>query len=269
MDIMDVSEDLEDAVNWSFYAIKTSDVNSSANISSSGMRSSSQTNNLIVNSHTIIPAGTTFSILVESKINNPISSYQMGLGFDPGIFELLGTNQGDVKDYSLDNFGLQKASGGEFRTVWIDKEVRGVSFAGKKTLFKIYCKAKRDIEDISRYINLDNNVLKTLFYDNRDNLLDGNISLSIVNEEVKAYLLGAYPNPTSNELNFKLKLTKPAAISIVVRDKNGRMISHINNYESGEYAPSFQNTNLLASGALSYTISVDGKILYSGQVIKI
>lgn len=275
LNITALSEDLENADNWSFYATKSGDLDFSADVSSGGgmmmtMESREQNTSLIVMPHEIIPAGTYFTLVVGAKTKKLTAGYQVGMKFDPSFFEVLSLNQGDLSNFNLRDYNLQNTELGEFKAIWVEDEARGISFSNRKTIFRIHCRAKRDIQNLSRLIILDDNVLETAFYDHKDIITGSEIYISadILDEDIPIILEAVYPNPTSSEISFTFKLTTEKEVSITLQDRTGRSIQHQSNYSVGNHVHRFDNLEALTTGVIHYTISIDNEVKYSGQLIK-
>ncbi|MBS1587680.1 MAG: DUF4331 family protein [Bacteroidetes bacterium] len=84
-----------------------------------------------------------------------------------------------------------------------------------------------------------------------------------------AAAMNAYPNPFTNEVTLKYKLSANANIMIQVVDLNGRVIQTIANErkEAGEYSAHWNSGNL-ASGIYFAKLSVGGQTIQSVKLIK-
>lgn len=273
LDITVLSNDLENADNWSFYATKSGDLDFSANVSSgSGMMTAMEYRErntlLIVMPHEVIPAGTSFTLVVEAKTKKLTAGYQIGIKFDPSFFEVLSLSKGELSNFNLRDFNLQNTEEGAFKTIWVEDEARGINFSNRKTIFKIHCRAKRDIQNLSRLIILDDKVLETAFYDHKDVITGSEVYISTIFEDIPIILTAVYPNPTSSEVSFTFRLTAEKEVNIVLQDGTGRNIQHQSHYSVGEHIHRFGNLEVLTPGVIHYTILIGNEVKYSGQLIK-
>lgn len=83
-------------------------------------------------------------------------------------------------------------------------------------------------------------------------------------------VMTAYPNPFSNQLSFKYKLTTAGDIRIDVIDINGRLIGSLSEgrRSAGEYTTSWNGTNI-ASGVYFGRMSVNGRNVQSLKLTKL
>jgi len=223
---------------------------------------------LKIHPHEPIAKGTSFTIEVEAKTKKLTKGYQLGMRFDPSFFEVLSFNQGEIEGFSLDNFNVQSVTEGELRAVWSEEEARGVNFSNQKMIFKIHCRAKRDIENLERLIRLDDDLLGNMFADHKGVITGAELHLMAKPEEIPLILKAVYPNPTSDEMRFDFALNQDSEITIILQDRTGRSIQHQGAYTAGEHAHRFENLVALRSGVIHYTVSIGNEVKYSGQLIK-
>ncbi|MFN4257377.1 MAG: hypothetical protein ACK4Q5_20445, partial [Saprospiraceae bacterium] len=90
----------------------------------------------------------------------PLEAFQLGLKFDPGLLEFVGTSQGEVEGFSPDMFGLTKAQTGEIRVAWfLDEGQPAEPIRPGDVLFYLTFKSKRGIQDLAAALSTDDAVL--------------------------------------------------------------------------------------------------------------
>jgi hypothetical protein len=157
----------------------------------------------------------------------PLFAFQTGIQFDLGTLELIGPSKADLEYYGKDHFGLTQVDKGYIRSLWHSPdEEYGVITAGK-ALFNLTFRVKKDFNDISKVISLDDKVLANLAFNKAGD--EFHLILSTSKEEPiespdtgKTLLKAAsQPNPFSHELNLNIEAAKPGTGNLMIFDGFG------------------------------------------------
>jgi hypothetical protein len=269
LELLEYTEDIELEETWSFFIIKTGDVNTDAGVN---------INSLPLNHyyefsedfHACLQSGLTATVNVTMQSTLPIEGYQFGIQANTDAIEILGINKAEVSPFSLNHFNLLHISNGEIKTSWHDEiEGQALSTPQSKSLFSIHIKAKREICHIADDLNIDTSLMYTAFYDDEGAITEPVLSLKLIPQQIRHQVIAVFPNPTSEDVIFTLKVNDtPELVTINVQDQTGNVIQHSGNYAIGEHTISLPNGDTLASGLISYTVQIGGET-FSGNIIKL
>lgn len=244
---------------WSFKAIKTGDVNFSNQVPNE-LDSHDYDIKLVTNEGTTygdirdwlfvpgqvndgkldcIDKNQSFTIEVVAQTNATIEGYQMELGFDTDDFNVEGINTGDLGGFALDNFYMPDDK--TIRTLWFDETSNAQTVNEGTVLFKLYCKATKEIcelEDVKNglILQLKKGFIQTGVWANvGDKILpiDFNFGVKVIAEIKKHQLNTIYPNPISGEVNIEFTLSEPATVEFLVIDAYGNQKAATESYLVG------------------------------------
>ncbi|AEE50879.1 M43 family zinc metalloprotease [Haliscomenobacter hydrossis] len=268
---------------FSFQAIKSGDVNFSAQVNSANTfrnedfqpdLRTTEKYRLQSSLENCLEAGKSYSVSIAAQGNNLIYGYQLGIKFDPSHLEISGVDKGSVNYFSLDNFNLKKLKEGEFRTVWLDFEKNEkIRVSEKKDLFKMIVNPRVKVCNLDQILGLNDQTLENLFYDENSRLID--LELTASAQELKKddinndILLNVFPNPTSGEINFEISVQSKAKVNISLRDSFGKTVTLNQTVNAGSNKVTLTHElRSLSSGIIYYTIQLSTKA-YSGTFFKI
>lgn len=274
---------LNQSSTFSFQAIKSGDVNFSAVVNSlNTFRGESpitelrnaEKYSLKTGDNPCLEAGKTYQISIGAQGNSILYGYQLGITFTPSVLNISGVDRGDAKLFSLDNFNLNALKEGVIKTAWLDTEKENrVRVSEKKDLFKLLTIPKAKVCDLTQVLQLNDKALETLFYDENGRLID--LELLISAQEVKAgdahndLLLNMFPNPSSGEVNFEVKLQAKSKLAILLRDSFGKTVTLNRTLEAGTNRLTMrEEVQTLSSGIIHYTLQIGTK-LYTGTFFKL
>lgn len=268
---------------FSFQAIKSGDVNFSATVNSlntfrgeepvAELRTKEKYQ-LKSESSNCLEAGKIYQISLAAQGNSILYGYQMGITFNPNVINISGVDYGNTKLFSLDNFNVKSLKEGVIKTVWLDTE-RGnrVRVSEKKDLFKMLAIPKAPVCDLTQVLQLNDKTLENLFYDENGRLID--LELTVTAQELKGgdssndLLLNVFPNPTSGEINFEMKLQTKTKVDISLRDNFGKTLTLNKTLEAGTNRLTMnEDIRSLSSGIIYYTLQIGAK-LYTGTFFKL
>ena len=268
---------------FSFQAIKSGDVNFSAIVNSaSTFRSEERLPDLRTDEKyrlqpmesSCLESGKSYSVSIAAKGDGSIYAYQMGLKFDPKLLQVSGVDRGDANFFSLDNYNIKNLKEGELKTVWLDFEKNEkIKINEKKDLFRMIAIPQAKVCDLSQVFQLNDQTLENLFYDENGRLID--LELIVTAQELKGedssndLLLNVFPNPTSGEINFELKLQTKTKVEILLRDNFGKALTLNRTLEAGTNRLTMnEEISSLSSGIIYYTLKIGAK-LYTGTFFKL
>lgn len=260
------NSDITNQASWSFKAIKTGDVDCSAIIIEQSLIQNETNINIIPTSHTCISAGESAIVAVKTHHNGDVAAYQFGLEYDPSVLEITGENTGDIPGFSLDNFGLNKLSSGELKTLWVEPTTAGVSFKDK-VMFKLHIKAKEEICDITEVLKFSS-IMPIGFYDQQKALSDMDISFSVTPDSQIHKLTNIYPSPFSSGVNFSFELFSGNKVTALLSDSFGNTVYEEATFPLGTNTLTISNTSSLQGSNIYYTVYL-GPQLYTGALLKL
>lgn len=268
---------------WSFWIIKTGDVNCTAELNE-------ENNNLSPDAtfsalaHAPIATNQVFVLNIRALGNTPVTAWQMGVDFAEDslqILEVLPGNSGE--GFSIDNFGMTHLPAGEFRALNYNTS-GGTTNLDNKILFKLRVKALNPITNIGQRFRLKNSVLTEHFYAPDGDEID-NISLQLEVQsglstppiaggnhtnisETGFSLLSCRPSPFTSSLYFDFFLPDDAKITISLYDSQGKLVADKSaDFLRGENTLDLDNLDELPSGLYWYQLDAEGQIL-SGKTMK-
>ena len=144
-----------DPKTFSFWAIKTGDVNCDPLPLLEGGEEEESYDFTYPTGSTTIPNGQLFDISVKVSSGTPLVAYQLGIDFDPSKIEILSPQSGTISGYSTENFGLTHLSEGKLRTLWFKEDGTPSTFGTSTTAFKLRCRALQSISKLESVLQVE------------------------------------------------------------------------------------------------------------------
>ena len=156
----------------------------------------------------------TVEVKVQPDGNIPLSGLQFGLKFDKEYMKFIGTQTEELTNYNSENLGLNNIEDGEMRFLWFSGDSKIDNISNESKLFSFTFEALADIDNLSEYINQNDDVLPTQ-YINKQGVCDANLKLSIKNTLklsdykvfptlVSNYVVLQSNNETNEDANFQV-----------------------------------------------------------------
>ncbi|MCG8331276.1 MAG: cohesin domain-containing protein [Chitinophagales bacterium] len=266
-----LNPDAQELDTWTFYAIKSGDVNFDYN-QESELMGEEEAFTLLNTQHAFINTGQLFTVEVELKAGEDIRAYQMGLQFDQKALELVGLGQADEGLSQLPDFSEKGIKRGAINTVWIDESTDKRSIRkGSASLFKLYFKAKQSIRNIAKVLTSQKSSFDTYFYNADAEKLtatNAQIGLHIVFEGEESKINRIFPNPTTNEITIEFELSKAGSVVVNLLDQFGNAQKYVDRYDKGKNTLSIKDLSRLHKGIIHYSIQLENDI-YAGSFIKL
>ncbi len=264
---------------WSFFAIKTGDVDCSAILDEEEIAPGSEP--------FLVPIGVnTSQVLNEIKEYNvvlsatvPIKAWQFGAMFPSNTLEVLDILEGTIGDsFDIENFDIsENVNENEtyLRALWNTTNGAAQNLDGK-TLFRIKVKAKSSFSHLENLLLIDPKALKMVFYNgNLEQVKDFTISLEPTNNGAEEREVGTNmpkfsisPTLIDDFLRFQFNLSQNEQVSIFVTDYGGKpIINQAHTLSPGNQSIKIENLSSLPAGAYFYQIRI-GQVYKTGQLIK-
>lgn len=229
----------QESRTWSFWAVKTGDVNCSANPS----QTLPPDEPFVPVSHAAISANQVFTLQIRVFEDTPVSAWQLGVDFAEDSLEILQVLAGNSGEgFSEDNFGLTEAAQGKFRALNFSA-TGATTDLDNKTLFKVRVKALRPISNLSQRFRVKNSVLPKIFYAGDGSEIENpTLQLEVVSglsmpgipgsgshpsatTAADAYQLSVYPLPFRDLVRFDFDLAADAEVCLALYDSRGCLMA--------------------------------------------
>jgi hypothetical protein len=211
------------------------------------------------------------TIVLKSKTAASVMSMQIGLNFLKDKFKIKEIEKGDFESAN-DVFDFSKEDKGELRVLWFNKRGKAKNFRVGTVLLKAKVKADANIDDILTVLNLDDQILKTEFYDESGNIVPMELEWDNADDDNATtnggIVVNAFPNPFRNEVS--LEINSPVAESATITISNiitGQRIVIQRQLLQGANVVNINNTSSLSAGMLTYSIVV-GRRIVNGTITK-
>ncbi|MEL7001365.1 MAG: hypothetical protein AAFN93_01385, partial [Bacteroidota bacterium] len=276
---------------WSFYAIKSGDVNGSALVDNPGALSCldglAEGEETIIFTETkqsaaLLSEGITTEELLIASVSvgeledMNIEGYQFSLNFDDYDLELVAVEPGDLA-FSSDDFVVDYTGhGATIKTLWANYETSPKRVTENEKFFQLIFRPKHDLMSMTGLISFggDNSIADLVILEEETKA--GSVALQV--DYQKANLLDfvikeAYGNPFSatGNLHINLDLMEQKDVTILLQDDFGHMVMlDYNNLVIGENNIEIpaSTVSFLQNGKIYYTISTDEQV-QSGSLIKL
>jgi len=242
--------------NINFVAIKTGDVNGSAN--TNGLQNADTRTdgilNLILEEQTL-ETGEEYLIDFTAKDFEHLLGYQFTMAFDKDQIEVLDVQPGALPRLSKENFGFQFLTEGMLTTSWADG--KPVTIADDDVLFSLKVKALQT-SSVSNLFQVNSHYTKAEAYTDRDERFDIGLQFKsaegiISNPEFA--LFQNRPNPFKGETVIGFHLPASCAATLSIFDVSGRLVQVINDeYTEGYHEVIIDRTELNTTGVLYYQL---------------
>ncbi|MEM9822512.1 MAG: cohesin domain-containing protein, partial [Bacteroidota bacterium] len=251
--------DLEEAVEANFVAIKIGDINNSvvSNELMSGDTRNADGAMLLEVKDQYLEAGQVYDIAFRSKAFTQMLGYQFTLGFEPAALEFLEVTPGNLANLDAANFGLSNAQEGSITMSWND--LQGATMVDGELLFTLRFTAKASglLHDL---LNINSQFTSAEAYRLDEGLMDVELSFDqqLNDLDVAFALHQNCPNPYREETTIAFTLPESAYAKLSVSDLSGRLLKTI----EGEFAKGYheiilQSSELGEAGVLYYRLDTD------------
>ncbi len=210
--------------NVDFIAIKVGDLNLSADYDGSCFALSGEIDERAMATIQVeselpasIKAGDTFIVPFKHTSGEPLSAFQMGVGFDENALSFIGAAKGDLERLYENNFGLTETDKGRIRMLWFTTdEIRWLAKKGQN-LFYLSFKAEKDIPDMGTVLWLDDGILPNRGYDTEGN--ESSLALGLLYQDVQedvpqSVTARFYPNPFSGPPSIEVSSDEAVAATL-------------------------------------------------------
>jgi hypothetical protein len=209
---------LDNKSNQNFIAIKTGDLNLSANLNASAPRSTKTLTLQIADK--AYAKGETFDLTLSAAKDFELSALQAALHLDNTFLAINKIQNIDLAHFSESDRNMSKAQKGDIRLVWTNPDVQKI--AAKSNLFSIQCTALQDIKSLKNLVSLDEKTMPSLAYEAEQ---EQHIALEFIASKVVTEAdetsLSVYPNPC--DAAFTLHTPKASAATLF--DGEGRVVA--------------------------------------------
>jgi hypothetical protein len=210
------------------------------------------------------------TIVLKAKTAASVAALQIGINFLKDKFSIKEIEKGDFGSES-DAFDFNKDDKGKLRVIWSNKNGNAKNIRVGTVLLKAKVKANTNIEDILTVLNLDNQVLKTKFYDENGRLVPMDLEWDDEDDnsgQNSTLTVNAFPNPFRNEVSLEINSPIAGSATITVSNIITRQnIVITQQLLRGANVVNISNTASLSPGMLTYSIVVGGKIV-NGTITK-
>jgi hypothetical protein len=277
------SDEAKKFASWSFEPFKVGDVNycstTYSGIVGPGSPSDPSSARVANNNYQLRTARTMTmrrteekTIVLKAKSTASVMAMQIGLRFLKDKFKIKEIEKGDFESAN-DVFDFNKEDKGELRALWFNKRGQTKNIRVGTVLLKAKVKADANIDDILNVLNLDDQILKTEFYDASGNLVPMDLEWDDDNDNGNStgdsnILVNAFPNPFRNEVS--LEINSPVAESATITISNiitGQSIVLQRQLVRGANVINVNNTSSLSPGMLTYSIVI-GRRIVNGTITK-
>ena len=259
-----------------FYAIKIGDVDNSYYCDIANPESDNKAIEVAAITSQELSKNTVVEVPLVFTSSDNIIAWQMGLHFDPTYLQVESViPSSDLRNMYEENFGLTEVNKGNIRVLWYAHDARPVNFQRGKNAFAVRFKVMQPIEDISKILRVDHEVLQSIAYEEdgqphpirlnfEDNLVSDANTVSVENKVVYAV-----PNPFKNELTLYLPELGRKDIEIAIHDVLGRQVAYYKNdaasMKNGKVT--FSNTDNWTKGIHIWQVRTNDDI-FTGKVIR-
>lgn len=268
---------------WSFYAVKSGDINGSAVTSPNGI--SEDDENTFVFTETkesaeLLANGITTneflvaSISVGSNENIDLSGYQFSVHFDDYYLELVAVEPGDLAFSSEDFVVDYSGNGAMIKTLWANLKIEPITVTENDKLFVLLFRPKHNLTDLTNMISFGGyNGFKDLIIADDGKMSNISLQANYTKADEKDFIIKeAYGNPfsSSGDLHIKIDMKEVKDVELILQDNFGHTIFlNYNNLILGENNIDIpaNMVSILQNGTIFYTIATDEQVR-TGTVVK-
>ena len=254
-----------DMINEDFIAIKTGDINGSAqyNFQQAESRNTRQPFVIQASDKSLEPGDICHLTLRAPGIDG-LEGLQGTLQFDASGLELIGIENGILEE---ENLGSKELLDGLLTFSW--DASREVGAPESEVLITLVFRAS-DKVDMREAFALHSGITKAEAYDETDQVLP--LSLVFIPDAATDSRIELYqnrPNPFRDETTIGFNLPSASQVRLVVSDLSGKTVWELNGYyDAGKHEVEFQAERQLAAGVLLYRIEALGKMA-TGKMVRI
>jgi hypothetical protein len=257
------SSDATQNDSWSFRALKVGDINCS--VVNTAARMAPNTLSNLDNKAVTLKSGKEATVLIKTKYAGKISSFQAGFNFTNSAIQITSIEKGDFNS-SNDVMDYIKLDKGEIRALWYNEKAKAKNFTGGVTIMKMKVKALKDIADLLAVLSLDEAVLQSEFYDDKNMRVTLPLTLEAdgTNAPIAddAYSVKVYPNPFTNTVTLEVtSATKENANLTIVSAMGALLYNKKADLEVGVNTITIENTSTFPTGVLSYNLKFGNRTL--------
>jgi hypothetical protein len=189
----------------------------------------------------------------------------VGFNFTNSAIQITSIEKGDF-NASNDVMDYIKLDKGEIRALWYNEKAKAKNFTGGVTIMKMKVKALKDIADLLAVLSLDEAVLESEFYDDKNMRVTLPLTLEadITNAPIAddAYSVKVYPNPFTNTVTLEVtSATKENANLTIVSAMGALLYNKKADLEVGVNTIIIENTSTFPTGVLSYNLKFGNRTL--------
>jgi len=267
---------------WSFYAVKSGDVNGSARVGLDGFVDEGETF-LFTETKTsaeILSDGTSSDEVLLATVSVgegevvDLAGYQFSVNFDDSNLELLAIEPGKIafssEDFVVDYAGLDAS----IRTLWINYTTNPVVVQESDDLFTLVFRPKYNLANLNGLISFGGATdFKDLIISSEDKLNSASLQVKYSKATIKDFVIKeAYGNPFtgSGNLHLKIEMKELKEVTILLQDQQGQTVMlDFNDLLLGDNDIEIPASTVyfLQNGSLFYTIATD-EYVKSGTIIK-
>ncbi len=264
INVHQISSNLTDA---DFIAIKSGDVNLSADPSSlngqAEIRTDEYVNFLLENKK--LKAGDQVKIPFFSKDFKNITGYQMSIQFDKDKLKFIAADQNESDDFAKEYFGISDVDKGTILMNWVSG--KSISMEDKTELFYLTFEVKKDGE-LKHLLKVTDQSLRSEAYNSNNDFL--RIGFEFKEESIDVVSKASFvPNPFTQITQLYLESKINEEVSIEFFDGNGRLLQNQKIIlQEGENTVPIDFSNITYQGVIFYKIHDSNKVI-SGKIVKI
>ena len=237
-----------------FIAIKTGDLNGSAQVSTlspTGDTRNRKTLNFKVDNKQLF-SGETYSVDFKASDFKDILGYQFTLEFDPNQLIFVDIEKGKLLDLSKDNFGIHY-NHGAITSSW--NTTMAKSLPDDAVLFSINFKTNQDIQLRDAFV-INSSLTVAEAYSKDFEPMNLELSFDGLNSSTPEFkLYQNQPNPFKSETVIGFSLPESSKATLKIYDVTGRIIKQItDNYAKGYHQVIIDGAELSAVGLLYYQL---------------
>ena len=253
---------LTDGAVANFVAVKTGDVNGSAQMNANAPASNrSYTGELFFNvADQALVAGETYTVDFTANEFTNLLGYQFTLGFDQEAVEFVDVAAGELDGLTAANFGTSLLANGVMTANY--GNVKATSVENGTVVFSLTLTAKTNAQ-LSDVLNIDRTrYLRAEAYQENLDHLDVNIQFTegdnVTVASTDFALLQNQPNPFKDVTEISFVLPEAAAATLTIYDVSGKILQVIEgDYAKGYNKETISTSDLGATGVLYYQLDTD------------
>lgn len=252
-----LANQLVDATNLDFVAIKMGDVNQSA----SNLRLSTPDDELTLRLlDQSLTAGEVVEVPIRAQDFEHIVGYQFSVGFDTEVLKFKSWEPVGLESLGEGNFNLEQVQQGIIPTSWDDPQGQGVDLDAETPLFVLRFEVLETKERLSEVFHVGST--PTLAEAYNSHLQQLNLRTRFVEAIEPAdgfYLFQNQPNPFQGQTQIGYRLPQAAPVTLTVSDQMGRVVEVMQmEGQAGYNVFKLPATHRWAAGVYHYRLDTPG-----------